>query len=146
MAPDWSQSGSFGYHFIHIKYSKALRPEMAPFMAPFWSQNASNKVPYWVFLIRKGFICINGSLGSSKSSFNFMCVISVLSFSIHQPCPESQSFGLLGNFFTLNLQLRRHITATFLFSEHHFHMHIAVNARLDHHSHAYNVNETSLLH
>lgn len=72
--------------------------------------------------------------------------ISVLSFSIHQPCPESQSFGLLGNFFTLNLQLRRHITATFLFSEHHFHMHIAVNARLDHHSHAYNVNETSLLH
>ncbi len=52
---------------------KHLGPKLAPFMAPIWIQNASHEVLYWVFLIRKGSICINGSLGSPKSSFTFMC-------------------------------------------------------------------------
>ena len=37
-------------------------------------QIVPQKEPKWVQLVRKGVICLNGSPGSPKSSFSFMCV------------------------------------------------------------------------
>ncbi len=51
MALSRSQSGSFWAPFNTLTYSKALKPQMAPFMAPFGSQNASLEVLYWIFFI-----------------------------------------------------------------------------------------------
>ena len=51
MVPSRSQSGSFWAPFHTLKYSKALRPQRAPFMALFGSQNASHEVLYWIFFI-----------------------------------------------------------------------------------------------